>query len=86
MPVSLRYKRGHMPQVKTTQDASLKQQPPSDYISDQQFAAMVGVHRTSIWRWVRTDATCPQPVRIGPATTRFCRSAVVAWLASKSLA
>ena len=49
------------------------------YISDSQLAARYGVHRSTPWRWAKTDATFPQPVKLSPQCSRWKLSEIEAW-------
>jgi predicted DNA-binding transcriptional regulator AlpA len=49
------------------------------FLSDQQLARRYGVHRATIWRWVRSDLTFPKPLRLGPQSTRWRLRDVEAW-------
>lgn len=42
----------------------------SNYLSDQDLADRFGICRTSVWRWLERGML-PQPVRLGPNTTRW---------------
>lgn len=41
-----------------------------NYISDKQLAQRFGVHRTTLWAWVR-DNGFPSPVRLSEHCTRW---------------
>lgn len=49
------------------------------YISDIQLAARYGVHRTTPWRWVKTDPAFPQPVKLSAQCSRWKLSEIEAW-------
>lgn len=49
------------------------------YLSDIQLAARYSVHRTTPWRWVKTDPTFPQPVSLTPGCTRWKLSEIETW-------
>jgi len=49
------------------------------YISDTQLAARYGVHRSTPWRWAKTDPTFPQPVKLSPQCSRWKLSEIEAW-------
>lgn len=49
------------------------------YISDTQLAARYGVHRSTPWRWAKTDPAFPQPVKLSPQCSRWKLSAIEAW-------
>lgn len=54
------------------------------YLSDTQLAARYGVHRTTLWRWAKTDPTFPKPVSLSSGCTRWKLSAVEGWETSRS--
>jgi prophage regulatory protein len=56
---------------------------PETYLSDAQLAKRWGVHRTTPWRWAKTDPAFPKPVSLSPGCTRWRQSAIEAWEASK---
>lgn len=49
------------------------------YVSDQQIARRFGVHRSTPWRWCKTDPTFPQPIVLSPGCTRWRLSDIEAW-------
>ncbi len=46
-----------------------------NYFSDQQLARRYGVHRSTIWRWVK-DGRFPAPTQLTTGTTRWNGGAV----------
>lgn len=40
------------------------------YLSAKQVAARLGVSRATVWRWA-SEGTLPQPIKLGPNTTRW---------------
>lgn len=56
------------------------------YCSDTQLALRYSVHRSTLWRWVKTDPTFPQPVKLSAGCTRWKLSEIEAWDASKTSA
>lgn len=40
------------------------------YMRDTEIAEMYGISRITVWRWSRSGLL-PQPVRLGPGTTRW---------------
>ena len=40
------------------------------YLSDTQVAARYGVHRTTPWRWAKTELSFPKPFVLSPGCTR----------------
>ena len=49
------------------------------YLTDCQLAARYGVHRTTLWRWVKTNPDFPKPVTLSPGCTRWKLSMVEGW-------
>ncbi len=49
------------------------------YFADTQLAARYGVHRSTIWRWVKTDPNFPDPIVFSSGCTRWKLSEVEAW-------
>jgi len=54
--------------------------PP--HASDKDLSAYFGVSRQTIWRWTR-EGKFPAPVKLGDNCTRWNRSSIQAWEASK---
>ena len=54
------------------------------YVTDTQVAARYGVHRTTPWRWAKTDPAFPNPVNLTPGCTRWKLSEIEAWEHSKA--
>lgn len=46
------------------------------FVSDKQLAKRYGVHRTTIWRWVR-NGEFPPPFKISEGCTRWSMGAVL---------
>jgi prophage regulatory protein len=55
------------------------------YLTYKQVADLAGVHIQTIYRWRKSDGF-PDPVKLGPATTRFKTEEVQAWLDSRARA
>jgi prophage regulatory protein len=49
------------------------------YLSDQQVARRYGVHRSTIWRWVKTDPHFPDPIVFSSGCTRWKLSQIEVW-------
>lgn len=49
------------------------------YISDAQIAARFGVHRSTPWRWAKSDKRFPQPVKLSTRITRWKLSEIEQW-------
>lgn len=54
------------------------------FLSDTQIAARYGVHRSTPWRWSKTDPAFPQPVTLTAGCTRWKLSDLEAWEAAKA--
>lgn len=54
------------------------------YYSIYQLSVRYGIHRSTLWRWVKTDPTFPQPVKLSRGCTRWKLSEIEAWDASKA--
>lgn len=59
---------------------------PDTYLPDTQLAARYRVHRSTPWRWVKTDPTFPKPVTLTPGCTRWKLADLEAWEAAKAAA
>ncbi|TPE47166.1 AlpA family phage regulatory protein [Amaricoccus solimangrovi] len=57
---------------------------PEHYLADVQPAARYGVHRSTPWRWTKTDPTFPQPIILSPGCTRWKLSDIEAWEEQKA--
>lgn len=55
----------------------------STYLSDLQIAARYGVHRSTPWRWAKTDPQFPKPVTLSPGCTRWSLPELEAWEAAR---
>jgi prophage regulatory protein len=53
------------------------------YLTDRQVAARYQVHRTTLWRWLKTDPSFPRPVTLSPGCTRWRLADLEAWEALK---
>ncbi|WP_312531151.1 AlpA family phage regulatory protein [Paracoccus sp. (in: a-proteobacteria)] len=54
------------------------------FLADTQIAARYGVHRTTPWRWAKTDPNFPKPVTLTPGCTRWKLVELEAWEAAKT--
>lgn len=57
---------------------------PETYLSDLQVAARYGVHRSTPWRWAKSEQGFPAPVTLSPGCTRWPLSTLELWEASKA--
>ncbi|MBA3009729.1 MAG: AlpA family phage regulatory protein [Proteobacteria bacterium] len=48
------------------------------YLSDKQIAKKFGVHRTTIWRWVKSG-NFPKPLKLSVGCTRWPEKPVQDW-------
>jgi excisionase family DNA binding protein len=48
------------------------------WLSDRQAAERLGIHRKSVWQWVR-EGRFPAPVKLSAHTTRWRLSEIEAW-------
>ncbi|MCE8556358.1 AlpA family phage regulatory protein [Ruegeria pomeroyi] len=49
------------------------------FLSDLQLAQRYSVHRTTPWRWVKSEPGFPKPVVLSPGCTRWRLSEIEAW-------
>lgn len=49
------------------------------YLSDIQLAARYCVHRSTIWRWVKSEPGFPQPIALSPGGSRWKLSEILQW-------
>ncbi|MBU0641858.1 MAG: AlpA family phage regulatory protein [Alphaproteobacteria bacterium] len=56
------------------------------YITDLQLAARFSVHRSTPWRWAKTEPGFPQPVKLGPQCSRWKLSEIEAWESARAAA
>lgn len=54
------------------------------FLSDIQLGNRYGVHRSTIWRWVKTDSDFPYPIVLSLGCTRWKLSDVEAWEARRA--
>ncbi|WP_083793920.1 helix-turn-helix transcriptional regulator [Salipiger bermudensis] len=54
------------------------------YLSVSQVAERYCVHRTTPWRWAKTDPNFPKPIALTPGCTRWKLADLEAWEAAKS--
>ena len=53
------------------------------YLNDIQISTRFGVHRTTPWRWAKSDPTFPKPINLTPGCTRWKLSDIESWETSK---
>lgn len=56
------------------------------FFADTQLAARYGVHRSTIWRWVKSDPDFPDPIVFSLGCTRWKLSELEAWEARRASA
>jgi prophage regulatory protein len=49
------------------------------YLADSQVGARFSVHRSTIWRWAKTDPNFPNPIRLGRGCARWRLSELEKW-------
>lgn len=49
------------------------------YLSDAQLASRYAVHRTTLWRWAKSETGFPKPVTLSPGCTRWKLTEIEAW-------
>lgn len=54
------------------------------FLSDIRLAQRYGVHRSTPWRWTKTDPGFPKPVTLTPGCTRWRLSEIEHWEASRA--
>ena len=54
----------------------------NNYLSDLQISKKYGVHRTTLWRWVK-NGNFPKPVKLSPGCTRWAEDALKEWESKK---
>lgn len=57
---------------------------PDVFLSDKKVAKRYDVHRSTLWRWIKSDARFPAPVLLSPGCTRWKLSDLEAWEAERS--
>jgi prophage regulatory protein len=53
------------------------------FLSDKDLGERYQVHRTTIWRWIKTCGF-PKPVTLSPGCTRWQETVIQSWEASKA--
>lgn len=53
------------------------------YVSDVQLAKRYGVHRTTLWRWAKTDPAFPRPMKLSLQCSRWRMADIEAWEAQR---
>ena len=54
------------------------------FLSDTKLADRYGVHRSTIWRWVKSDHYFPDPIVFSLGCTRWKLSEIEAWEARRA--
>ena len=53
------------------------------YLSDKQLAQRYGVHRSTPWRWIKSDEAFPKPIALSSGCTRWLLSDLLVWEVNK---
>ncbi|MEV8468637.1 AlpA family phage regulatory protein [Fluviibacterium sp. DFM31] len=53
------------------------------FLSDTQLAQRYGVHRSTPWRWLKTDPNFPSPFTLSPGCTRWRLADLEKWEAAR---
>ena len=56
---------------------------PSQILRPSNVARLLGVSRTTLWRWTKAGHL-PPPIKLGPGVTGWRASDIDAWVASRS--
>jgi prophage regulatory protein len=56
--------------------------PICRYIRPRDLAALLAVHRSTLWRWVHAGHL-PRPVHLGPKIVAWDANAIDVWLAAR---
>lgn len=56
------------------------------YLTDNQLAERYGVHRVTIWRWVKGPNGFPHPVKLAGGCSRWRLSEIERWEAGRAAA
>lgn len=73
--------------IETEHDAMRTDERPSQqnasdrWIDARALGQLLGVSRTTLWRWRRERQGFPQPVRLGPNSVRYSMRLVESWIA-----
>lgn len=54
------------------------------YLTDRQVAERLSVSKPTVWRWVNVLPDFPQPIKLGPNTTRWRLDDIEAWEARRA--
>lgn len=54
------------------------------FLSDLNLADRYNVHRTTVWRWAKSEPNFPKPVVLSPGCTRWKLSDIEAWEQGRS--
>jgi prophage regulatory protein len=54
------------------------------YLQDTKVAARFGTDRSTIWRWVKSPAGFPKPVKLSPGCVRWKLSDIERWEAERA--
>lgn len=63
----------------------MEAQMNESYLSDRQVATRYSVHHLTPRRWLKSDPTFPQPIRLTPGCVRWKLSDLEAWEAAQPI-
>jgi predicted DNA-binding transcriptional regulator AlpA len=75
--------RGRVKELESRLQAERLRDPCRVYRA-RELGSLLNIHPMTVWRWAR-KGRLPKPIKIGPATTVWRSSDIVAWLANKSV-
>lgn len=57
---------------------------PGVLLRTQKACALLGISKTTLYTWCKTDPTFPQPIRVGARCTAWKSDELQAWIDSRS--
>jgi prophage regulatory protein len=67
-------------------EATLSKKEPIRILRRRQLEARLGIGRSTVYDWLRSDPSFPRPVRIGARAVGWIESEINAWLAERMAA
>jgi prophage regulatory protein len=64
-------------------DTTISKKEPIRILRRRQLEARLGVGRSTVYDWLRSDPTFPRPVRIGARAVGWVESEINGWLAAR---